>query len=64
MQLKNERLIQVPRWLAFIGGLGYFTYQTFDGVDGKHAYRTKTNSLFGAIVDSACDTVAVGKSYF
>ncbi|KAF8553803.1 Choline/ethanolaminephosphotransferase [Imleria badia] len=46
-----------PQWIYFTWALGLFMYQTFDGVDGKHARRSGTASALGELFDHGCDAL-------
>ncbi|XP_066286398.1 choline/ethanolaminephosphotransferase 1-like [Branchiostoma lanceolatum] len=51
---------EVPCWFYINCITGLFIIQTLDGLDGIHARRTGSGSPVGAIVDSACDIIALG----
>ncbi|XP_066286371.1 choline/ethanolaminephosphotransferase 1-like [Branchiostoma lanceolatum] len=51
---------EVPWWFYTNCITGLFIIQTLDGMDGIQARRTGNGSPVGAIVDSACDIVALG----
>ncbi|KAL4942223.1 hypothetical protein BDV06DRAFT_192749 [Aspergillus oleicola] len=44
-----------PRWVYASCGIGLFLYQTFDGVDGIQARRTKQSGPLGELFDHSVD---------
>eukprot|EP00698_Gefionella_okellyi_P014738 TRINITY_DN4096_c0_g1_i3.p1 TRINITY_DN4096_c0_g1~~TRINITY_DN4096_c0_g1_i3.p1 ORF type:complete len:510 (+),score=109.75 TRINITY_DN4096_c0_g1_i3:43-1572(+) len=46
-----------PWWVYTVGGVTLFMYQTFDGIDGKQARRTKMQSPLGEMLDHGVDSV-------
>lgn len=49
-----------PSWLCYLVGLGIFTYQTLDNMDGKQARKTGSSSALGMFFDHACDAINAG----
>jgi ethanolaminephosphotransferase len=47
----------LPPWLYYVTAISIFLYQTFDGIDGKQARRTKTGSVLGELFDHGCDAI-------
>ena len=41
-------------------GLGLFTYQALDAIDGKQARRTDSSSPLGELFDHGCDCLSIG----
>ena len=48
---------EAPRWTYAFSGVMVLMYQTFDGLDGKQARRTKTSSPLGELMDHGCDAI-------
>merc|ERR1711879_420384 len=46
-----------PAWVYVFCGIGLFTYQTLDNLDGKQARRTGTSSPLGLLFDHGCDAL-------
>lgn len=44
-----------PNWVYAVCAVGFWIYQTMDGMDGKQARRTGTGSPLGEVVDHGCD---------
>uniref|UniRef100_A0A5F8GLM0 Cholinephosphotransferase 1 n=1 Tax=Monodelphis domestica TaxID=13616 RepID=A0A5F8GLM0_MONDO len=51
-------LEEAPSWVFLICGLGLFSYQSLDAIDGKHARRTNTSSPLGELFDHGCDCIS------
>lgn len=49
---------QCPRVCYLMAGLGLFTYQALDAIDGKQARRTGSSSPLGELFDHGCDALS------
>lgn len=48
----------IPAWLALLGAISIFIYQTLDACDGKQARRTQSTSQLGELFDHGCDSLS------
>lgn len=48
-----------PSWVFYFASFALLMFQTFDGIDGKHARRCKTSSPLGQLFDHGCDSFSV-----
>ncbi|OHS96361.1 Cholinephosphotransferase 1 [Tritrichomonas foetus] len=48
---------KIPSWACILNGIGLFTYQTLDNLDGRQARRTGTSSPLGQFFDHGCDAL-------
>ena len=46
---------EVPSCIYLLLGFNLYMYQTFDGIDGRHARRIKASSPLGMLFDHGCD---------
>eukprot|EP00658_Telonema_sp_P-2_P020347 TRINITY_DN1804_c0_g2_i1.p1 TRINITY_DN1804_c0_g2~~TRINITY_DN1804_c0_g2_i1.p1 ORF type:complete len:340 (-),score=76.69 TRINITY_DN1804_c0_g2_i1:547-1566(-) len=46
-----------PRWVYFLNGVCFWSYQTLDHLDGKQARRTGSSSPLGLLFDHGCDAI-------
>ncbi|KAI3661639.1 hypothetical protein MP638_002891, partial [Amoeboaphelidium occidentale] len=49
--------VPCPNWMYLTFGIGLFTYQALDAIDGKQARRTGTSSPLGQLFDHGCDAL-------
>ncbi|CAL1265218.1 unnamed protein product [Larinioides sclopetarius] len=48
----------VPRWVWLVCAINHFLAHTLDGIDGKHARRTKSSGPLGELMDHGLDSWA------
>ncbi|KAF7723078.1 hypothetical protein EC973_002362 [Apophysomyces ossiformis] len=46
-----------PNWVYYTFGIGLFTYQSLDAIDGKQARRTGASGPLGELFDHGCDAL-------
>lgn len=46
----------IPQWVWIICAINHFLAHTLDGIDGKHARRTKTSGPLGELMDHGLDS--------
>ena len=50
---------EAHKWECGFCAVGFFIYQTLDGIDGKQARRTGTANPLGELFDHGCDAISI-----